>query len=293
MTDTVLQFEALEKSFKDTKVIKGVNAQARVGDVIGLIGVNGAGKTTLLETALGFAPATKGRALIFGHESGANLDEDIKKRIGFVPQRDELLDNIKGQRYLNLISEFYENWNHDLVARLSQEWSVPLDKQINSLSVGQRQKLSILSALGHEPDLIILDEPVASLDPVARRQFLKELVNIASSQTRTIIFSTHIVSDLERVASRVWLMKDGVIAIDEELDNLKEHCARLYLPPNTSIPARFLNNALIHHRNEQNTNILVFRQFTPEQQQALEKETGTRLQPEWLSLEDIFLEVNQ
>ena len=293
MTDAVLQFENLHKSFKDNAVLKGISVDARVGDVIGLIGMNGAGKTTLLETALGFCPPTSGVALVFGRESSAHLDEATKKRIGFVPQRDELLENIKGKRYLNLISEFYDTWNHDLVNRLSTEWAVPLDKQISSLSVGQRQKLSILSALGHEPELIILDEPVASLDPVARRQFLKELVDIASSQTRTIIFSTHIVSDLERVASRVWLMKDGVIAIDEELDNLKEHCVRILLPPNTRIPARFLDNALIHHRTEQNTSILVFRQFSNDQHRALESETGNTLQPEWLSLEDIFLEIHQ
>lgn len=293
MTEAILQFQNLHKSFKETEVLKGVTAEARVGDVIGLIGINGAGKTTLLETALGFCPPTGGAALLFGKESSAHLDEATKKRIGFVPQRDELLENINGQRYLNLISEFYDTWNHELVARLGQEWAVPLDKQISTLSVGQRQKLSILSALGHEPELIILDEPVASLDPLARRQFLKELVAIASSQTRTIIFSTHIVTDLERVASRVWLMKDGVIAVDEELDNLKERCARIALPPNTTIPASFLNDALIHHRSEQNTHILIFRQFSSEQHQALEAETGNNLQPEWLSLEDIFLEIHQ
>lgn len=86
----------------------------------------------------------------------------------------------------------------------------------------------------------MLDEPVASLDPVARRQFLKELVDIASAHTRSIVFSTHIVSDLERVASRVWLLKDGQIAIDEELDDLKEHCARVHLPPGVPVPPSFI-----------------------------------------------------
>lgn len=293
MTDAVLQFDKLHKSFKDNEVLKGVEAEARVGDVIGLIGLNGAGKTTLLETALGFCPPTSGAAWLFGKESSSHLDEATKKRVGFVPQRDELLENIKGERYLNLISEFYDNWNHDLIKRLSKEWQVPMDKQINSLSVGQRQKLSILSALGHEPELIILDEPVASLDPVARRLFLKELVDIASAQTRTIIFSTHIVSDLERVASRVWLMKGGNITIDEELDKLKEDCARIALPPRVDIPEAFQNNTLIHHRNEQESNILIFREFSTDQLDSLEAQTGCSLQPEWLSLEDIFLEIHE
>jgi ABC-2 type transport system ATP-binding protein len=150
------------------------------------------------------------------------MDGAAKARIGFVPQRDELLDGMKGAGYLELIAEFYPTWNRDLVARLAKEWAVPLDTKISKLSVGQRQKLSIISALGHEPDLIILDEPVASLDPVARRGFLKELVDIAATQTRSIIFSTHIVTDLERVASRVWLMKEGELTIDASLDDIKE-----------------------------------------------------------------------
>ena len=221
MTEPTLELNTLSKRFDITPVLKGISARVYPGEVIGLLGLNGAGKTTLLETALGFSLPNEGNARIFGQDSTA-MDAATKMRIGFVPQRDELLDGMKGAAYLQLIAEFYPKWNHALVARLAQEWTVPLDMKISKMSVGQRQKLSIISALGHEPDLIILDEPVASLDPVARRSFLKELVDIASTQTRTIVFSTHIVTDLERVASRVWLMKDGVLTIDASMDEIKE-----------------------------------------------------------------------
>ena len=293
MTEPAMRFENLYKSFKDKKVLKGISAQTNTGDVIGLIGLNGTGKTTLLETALGFCPPTAGTAYLFGKESSAGLDEDTKKRVGFVPQQDELLDNINGERYLNLISEFYANWDYALVDRLSAEWDVPMKSLINTLSVGQRQKLSIISSLGHNPELIVLDEPVASLDPLARRQFLKELVEIASDHNRTIIFSTHIVSDLERVASRVWLMKDGLIAIDEPLDTLKEKSARIHLPPGKEIPADFLNDELIFHRHESGSNVLIFRNWNEDQQTKLNQAVGIHLAPEWLSLEDIFLEIHQ
>jgi len=149
-------------------------------------------------------------------------DEAIKHRIGFVPQQDELLETMTGSEFLRLISKFYARWNHDLIARLAREWDVPLRRPARKLSVGQRQKLSILAALGHEPELIILDEPVASLDPLARRTFLQELIDMVSDGERTILFSTHIVSDLERIANRVWILKDGKLVIDEALDNLKE-----------------------------------------------------------------------
>jgi ABC-2 type transport system ATP-binding protein len=221
MTEHALELKTLSKRFDVTQVLKGISATVEAGEVIGLLGLNGAGKTTLLETALGFSLPESGSTRIFGQDSNA-MDGATKARIGFVPQRDELLDGMKGAAYLDLIAEFYPTWNHDLIARLAKEWAVPLDTKIGKLSVGQRQKLSIISALGHEPDLIILDEPVASLDPVARRGFLKELVDIASMQTRSIIFSTHIVTDLERVASRVWLMKEGVLTIDASMDEIKE-----------------------------------------------------------------------
>lgn len=226
MHDNIVSINKLSKRFDGTTVLNGIDASVRRGEVIGLLGINGAGKTTLLETLLGYALPQSGSALLFGSDSAHTLPLQTKARIGFVPQRDELVDSMKGAQYLKLIASFYDNWNQALIERLVQEWSVPLDRKIGRLSIGQRQKLSILSALGHEPELLVLDEPVASLDPLARRQFLKELVDISAGHTRSILFSTHIVSDVERIASRVWLIKDGEIAIDAPLDDIKEHYAR-------------------------------------------------------------------
>lgn len=235
MTEAALELNTLSKCFDRNEVLKGITARVEPGEVIGLLGLNGAGKTTLLETALGFSLPSAGSAQVFGQDS-VMMDAATKARIGFVPQRDELLDGMKGGQYLDLIAGFYPSWNRELVVRLAREWAVPLDTKINKLSIGQRQKLSIMSALGHQPDLVVLDEPVASLDPLARRSFLKELVDIASTQTRSIIFSTHIVTDLERVASRVWLMQDGVLRIDAAMDQMKEEFVRVTLPPGSQLP---------------------------------------------------------
>ena len=222
MTDPILRFDNLVKRFGSQTVLNGITADVRRGDVIGLLGLNGAGKTTLLETALGFAVPNGGAVELFGQAASAIRDEKLKHRIGFVPQQDELLETMTGASFLKLISGFYAHWNTTLIERLARDWAVPLDKPANKMSIGQRQKLSILTALGHEPELIILDEPVASLDPLARRTFLQELVDMVSSGERTILFSTHIVSDLERIASRVWIIKDGHLVVDEPLDSLKE-----------------------------------------------------------------------
>lgn len=289
MTDT-LTLKALHKNFDQVSVLKGITASVQAGEVIGLLGLNGAGKTTLLETALGFSLPDGGEALLFGQNS-TRMDNQIKARIGFVPQRDELLEAMKGEEYLKLIAAFYGNWNQALVSRLASSWDVPLNMKIAKMSVGQRQKLSIISALGHEPDLIILDEPVASLDPLARRLFLKELVDIAALQTRTIVFSTHIVSDLERVASRVWLMKAGRLEVDAGIDELKEGYVRVAVPRGTTLSTG-LQAYVLHQRSDATREQLLFKEWSPTLQQQLGNAVGQPVQPEALALEELFLEMH-
>ena len=129
---------------------------------------------------------------------------------------------MKVRHLIDYTAAFYPNWNHDLVARLTKEWDIPRDDRIGPLSVGQLQKVAILLALGHEPELLILDEPAASLDPLARRQFLQMIIDLAEPGKRTVLFSTHITSDLERVADRVAILKSGRIAWQGLIEDLKE-----------------------------------------------------------------------
>ncbi|WKE66401.1 ABC transporter ATP-binding protein [Gallaecimonas kandeliae] len=221
MTETLVRLDHLCQQFGKELVLDSINAEVKKGDVIGLLGLNGAGKTTLLETLLGFALPSRGHSLLFG-EPASQLNDQGKARIGFVPQQDELLANLTGQQNLDLLSAFYPDWDKAKVAELAKDWDIPLNKRVQALSLGQRQKLSILAALAHNPDFLILDEPVASLDPLARRRFLQTLVELIGDRGCTLIFSTHIVSDLERIADRIWILKEGRLVVDSTLDELKE-----------------------------------------------------------------------
>ena len=161
------------------------------------------------------------------------------------------------------------------------------------MSVGERQKLSILLAFGHQPELLILDEPVASLDPIARRQFLEQLLTISADGQRAIVFSSHIVSDIERLANRIWILKDGKLAWQGDLDSLKESIVRLHLRgPGAELPA-FTIPGEISLRRDGAFATAVVRDWTPEAQEALERTASLQIEVEPLGLEEIFVELHR
>jgi len=222
MNTPIVKINNLRKGIDGQSVIDNINASVGRGDVIAMLGENGSGKTTLIELLLGFSFPSEGAIELFSNDSATELSNSAKQNIGYVPQQDELLEYMTVESYLNSIAAFYDQWNRPLIESLITRWKIPKRKIISKFSVGQKQIVSILAAMGHEPSLLILDEPVSSLDPRSRREFLKALIEIQLEREVTIIFSTHIVSDVERIASRLWVLKSGQLVLDESIDNLKE-----------------------------------------------------------------------
>jgi ABC-2 type transport system ATP-binding protein len=221
MNEPTIELCGIKKSYGEKSVLTGVDLSVAKGSVLGLLGTNGAGKTTLIKCALGLIRPQSGEARLLG-ETAWTLSPKAKSRIGYVPQIINLYEWMKVREVIDYTAAFYPNWNHDLVAQLIKELDIPAGDRIGPLSVGQRQKVAILLALSHEPDLLILDEPAASLDPLARRRFLQMIIDLAEPDKRTVLFSTHITSDLERVADQVAILKSGVIAWHGLLEELKE-----------------------------------------------------------------------
>jgi len=290
-SETVLQTRGLVKELGGRQILKGVDLRAGPGEVVGLLGKNGAGKSTLLDLLLGFALPSAGESLVFDERS-ANLSAASKARIGFVPQQDELMSLMTGAQHLALAASFHDHWDTELVARLVREWEVPLNRRVGVLSGGERQKIATLLALGHRPQLLIMDEPASGLDPVARRQFMVTLLEIAAETGRTILFSSHIVSDIERVASHVWLLREGAIAWQGELDDLKESTMRVVLRADRPITALPVFAGQLHSEFAGNTATIVLRDWQPERLREIEQTTGSRAEATPLTLEDIFLAVH-
>lgn len=282
----------LNKAFGAKRVLTDISLEVDAGDVVGVLGKNGAGKTTLLELMLGFTPATSGSVQLFGEES-FSLPAAVKARVGFVPQQEELVGQLSGGRYLRVIGSFYCKWDQSFIERLAALWEIDLTERIKTMSVGQRQKLSILTALGHSPDLLILDEPVASLDPVARRQFLEQIIEISAEGRRSVIFSSHIVSDVERLANKIWILKEGRLFWSGELDSLKESIVRVHIRSSTPLPKEFaLQNALSIQTQGMFASAIV-QAWTPEMEESVRREIDASIETQPLTLEEIFLELHR
>ncbi len=221
MTDDVIVAAGVEKRFGRTEVLRGVDLTVPRGSVVGLLGTNGAGKTTLIKCMVGLLRVAGGQCRILGDDAWS-LSPETKARIGYVPQVISFFPWMRVRDLVRYTASFYPNWNEELCGRLIRDWEIPADQRAGTLSVGQTQKVAIVLAVAHEPDVLILDEPAAALDPLARRQFLQLIIDIAGPGQRTILFSTHLTADLERVADRVAVLKSGQVTWSGLLEDLKE-----------------------------------------------------------------------
>lgn len=292
-----LSVDRLGKRFGPKKVLDGVSLRVEPGEVLGLLGKNGAGKSTLIKCMLGLLKPTSGEAAVFG-ESPWDLSAETKARIGYVPQELVAYPWMRVRHVIAYTAAFYPTWNQSLADELCDRWDVPLDDRAGVLSLGQLQTLGLVLALGYEPDLLVLDEPVASLDPLARRQFLRTLIDIVdesrTGRRRSVLFSTHITSDLERIADRVALLRGGRIELDGSLDELKDAVKRVRLTRRSSdFDPRFTlrggHRSLVEGRIAEAT----LTDFAPELVGRLAAEHDADVEVIDLNLEELFVDLHE
>lgn len=283
-----ISISSMSKSFDGKIVLNSLDWEVQAGSIIGLLGRNGAGKSTLMECLLGLRDCNGGKVLLFG-EKVTELSDQTKEKIGYVPQAADLFEWLTAQQMFAYFKALYPRWNDHKVNDLMQRWELPYDKVISKLSVGQKQRLSIIRALAHDPELLILDEPVASLDPAGRRDFLRELVDSVIEQQTTIVFSTHILSDLERVAMQVAFLNKGHIVHQQALDDLMEVSLQVTGPASilsTLKPEKLLQRTTLRDGNDK-----LLGQWNKDEGLALLARADIRV--ERLSLEDLFIEMTK
>jgi ABC-2 type transport system ATP-binding protein len=270
-------------------VLDGIDLQLAPGGVLGLIGKNGAGKSTLIRCLLGLIQPSGGEARVFG-DPALQLPDSTKARIGYVPQQPDSLGWLSLAQYLDFIGRFYPQWDPQLAAELTRRWELPTRQMLSRLSPGERQRLALVRALAVRPQLLVLDEPAAALDPVARRQLLRDIALQASDFGASVLFSSHILSDLERVASHVALLDGGRVLLDGELDTIKERHGKLRLPPPLAAQAPdLLPGELRRRRSEDGSLNVLLAAGVDGSWPDIAHAAGARI--DTLGLEDLFLEV--
>jgi ABC-2 type transport system ATP-binding protein len=284
----LVEIRGLSKRFGSVQALDRVDLDIERGQIIGLLGANGAGKSTLLRHIIGLYLPDEGTCLTLGCPA-AKLGPPELARIGYVHQEGELLDWMTTQQLIRYVSTYYPTWNRELEARYVAEYEVDPKARVGSLSPGQRQRLAILLAICFEPELLILDEPAAALDPLARAQFLDLLLQFIQDQDRTIIISSHILSDVEKVIDHAVIMKAGRIITDASFDDLREKYARVRLTSlSGALPEQLRFGSAIECRRNGTQATLTVADLTSEQIEAAAEAINCQADIQPLPLEDIY-----
>ena len=231
----IVTFNNVHRAYtKGTDVLAGVTFSIESGQVVGLLGKNGAGKTTLLRIAMGMIDPQQGSVEIFGLDPRAHPLE-VKSRIGYVSEEQILPIYLRVDQVIALHKGVFPTWDDDLARSMIDRFSIPGQQKIKTLSKGQARQVALLCAVAHRPELLILDEPAGGLDPAARREFLETSIQLLNETGTTILFSSHYMSDVERLADRIVMIHDGKVLIDTELDELRENYSLALVPPNGQV----------------------------------------------------------
>lgn len=216
--------ERLSLRYEGVTVLDEMSFSVEPGAVVGVLGRNGAGKSTLLSAVLGLIIPDDGFATVSGVRSDA-LTDAVRERIGFVPQSPDVFDATTVFENIALIGQFYAGWSPEYAAALCTRFDLAPGVRVGTLSAGARQRLAIAQALAHQPDLLVLDEPVSSLDPLARRDFMRILFDHAEHVGRpvTTLLSSHLLEDIERVATHLLFIGGRRVQLFGTHDEITEH----------------------------------------------------------------------
>ena len=213
----------VSKNFKGFSV-KNMNLQVKQGFVTGFIGANGAGKSTTIKMIMNLLKPDDGEVKIFGLDYKAH-EKAIKERIGFVYDGNVFFEGLNLKDIKRIVGPAYKNWDDALFYQYVEQFNLPLNKAIKTFSKGMQMKASLAIALSHHAELIIMDEPTAGLDPIFRRELLDLLQEIMIDSSRTLFFSTHITTDLDRIADYIAFIHNGELVFNKSIIDIAENYA--------------------------------------------------------------------
>jgi ABC-2 type transport system ATP-binding protein len=225
MSELVVETHALTKRYGSLAAVDALEMRVERGSIYGFLGRNGAGKTTTLRMLAGLQQATSGSATVLGLEAKRN-QLDILRRTGFVIDT-TLIPSMTGKDLVRFNRGFFPQWQDTLVKRYADALEIPMDRKFKKLSQGSKTKLCLLLALAQNPELLVLDEPTAGLDPVVTDQLLRVMVEDFANDGRTILMSSHHLSEVERIADWVGIIDQGKLLLEARLDDIRANYRRI------------------------------------------------------------------
>lgn len=221
--ENVVELKNVTKNFKGFSV-KNINMQVKQGFITGFIGANGAGKSTTIKMMMNLLRPDTGEVKLFGLDYRTH-EKEIKERIGFVYDGNVFFEGLNLKDIKRIVGPAYKKWDDTLFYKYVAQFQLPLNKPIKTFSKGMQMKASLAIALSHDAELIIMDEPTAGLDPIFRRELLDLLQEIMLDGRRTIFFSTHITTDLDRIADYIAFLQNGELIFNQSIDDVANNYA--------------------------------------------------------------------
>ena len=223
MNKFALEIKTLNTSFNGFS-LKDINLTLEKGCIMGLIGENGAGKTTLIKSIMNMYYTKDAKIQVYGHD---HVDDEVivKNLIGYVAAEDYFIPGHTLKMMANYFRVLYDNWNTSLFNDYVAKWKLPLNKPFSTYSKGMKTKAMLILALAHEPRFLLLDEPTVGLDPLVKVEVLDILRNFVDNEEKSVLFSTHITTDLDKVADFITLIHNGAILESDAMDNISDKYA--------------------------------------------------------------------
>jgi ABC-2 type transport system ATP-binding protein len=227
VSDPVVELSRVTRTYpKSGGGVRGLDLVLRAGESYGLLGRNGAGKTTALRLVMGMLRPTVGSVRVFGLDPFTE-PEKAKVRVGYLAEDQEFPTSLTPLDLFRLHQDLYPTWRTDFADALSRKLALPVGRRLRDLSKGQRRQAGLVCAVAHRPALLVLDEPAGGLDPVVRRGFLEEVVDLLSDEGTAVLFSSHNLQEVERVAGRIGILDGGRLLLDRDVADLRENSCRV------------------------------------------------------------------
>jgi ABC-2 type transport system ATP-binding protein len=284
----VIEIDRLTKYYGTREIVRNLSLNVPTGSIYGFLGRNGMGKTTTIRILLGLEDPTRGSTRVFGEDS-QHLRPETRARIGYLPEGHHVYGWMTVKECGQFQASHFKNWKQDIFEAVITHFRLSLKMKAGHLSRGQRAGLCLAMTLAPEPELLVLDDPALGLDPVARRSLLQSMLYVTRQPNRTILFSSHLLSDVERVADRIVVLDGGVLRADCTVDHFREQLRHYVLKfADTPPPAPEVAGLLESFRTDRELAVTIANP-SPETEQRLASLHPQSIEQVEMTLEDAFI----